>query len=56
MWHDFCPLSEIRSQFESVKGVTEGLEPFLRSCGLNCNTYSGSILAGYYWGSKSEFA
>ena len=27
IWHDFCPLSEIRSQFESVKGVTEGLEP-----------------------------
>jgi len=29
IWHDFCPLSEIRSQFESVKGVTEGLEPLL---------------------------
>ena len=24
MWHDFCPLPEIRSQFESVKGVTAG--------------------------------
>jgi predicted O-methyltransferase YrrM len=29
MWHDFCPLPEIRSQFESVKGVTEGVERLL---------------------------
>jgi predicted O-methyltransferase YrrM len=27
MWHDFCPLPEIRSQFDSVKGVIAGLEP-----------------------------
>jgi len=27
MWHDFVPFPEIRSQFDSVKGVTEGLEP-----------------------------
>jgi predicted O-methyltransferase YrrM len=29
IWHDFCPLPEIRSQFESVKGVTQGLESLL---------------------------
>ena len=29
MWHDFCPLPEIRSQFESVKGVTAGIESIL---------------------------
>ena len=29
MWHDFCPLPEIRSQFESVKGVTGGIESIL---------------------------
>jgi predicted O-methyltransferase YrrM len=29
IWHDFCPLPEIRSQFESVKGVTEGVERLL---------------------------
>jgi len=26
MWHDFCPQVNIRSQFESVKGVTAGIE------------------------------
>ena len=26
MWHDFCPLPEIRSEVESIKGVTEGIE------------------------------
>lgn len=29
MWHDFCPFPEIRSQFESVKGVTAGIELIL---------------------------
>ena len=29
MWHDFCPLPEIRSQFETVKGVTAGIELML---------------------------
>jgi predicted O-methyltransferase YrrM len=29
MWHDFCPLPEIRSQFETVKGVTAGIELIL---------------------------
>jgi len=29
MWHDFCPLPEIREQFESVKGVTTGIESIL---------------------------
>ena len=29
MWHDFCPFPEIRSQFESVKGVTAGIETML---------------------------
>jgi predicted O-methyltransferase YrrM len=29
IWHDFCPLPEIRSQFESVQGVTEGLRTLL---------------------------
>lgn len=29
MWHDFCPHPGIRSQFESVSGVTSGLEPIL---------------------------
>lgn len=29
MWHDFCPVPEIRSQFESVKGVTAGIEQLL---------------------------
>ena len=29
MWHDFCPLPEIRSQFESVNGVTAGIEMIL---------------------------
>ncbi len=29
MWHDFCPLEEVRTQSESVKGVTEGLEQIL---------------------------
>lgn len=29
MWHDFCPVPEIRSQFESVKGVTAGVESIL---------------------------
>lgn len=26
MWHDFCSLKNIRSQFESMKGVTAGIE------------------------------
>jgi predicted O-methyltransferase YrrM len=29
MWHDFCPPPEIRSQFETVKGVTAGIELIL---------------------------
>jgi len=29
MWHDFCPHPEIRSQFESVKGVTLAIESIL---------------------------
>jgi predicted O-methyltransferase YrrM len=29
MWHDFCPHPEIRSQFETVKGVTAGIELIL---------------------------
>jgi predicted O-methyltransferase YrrM len=29
MWHDFCPLPEIRSQFDSAKGVTSGIESIL---------------------------
>ena len=29
MWHDFCPHPDIRSQFESVKGVTAGIESML---------------------------
>lgn len=29
IWHDFCPLPEIRSQFGSVKGVTEWVERLL---------------------------
>jgi predicted O-methyltransferase YrrM len=29
MWHDFCPVPEIRSQFETVKGVTEGIKSIL---------------------------
>jgi Methyltransferase domain len=34
MWHDFCPYPEIRSRFETVEGVTAGIElilPELRS-------------------------
>jgi predicted O-methyltransferase YrrM len=29
MWHDFCPFPEIRSQFETVNGVTAGIELML---------------------------
>ena len=29
MWHDFCPHSDIRSRFETVKGVTAGIEMIL---------------------------
>jgi len=29
MWHDFCPLPEIQSKFEPIKGVTEGIELLL---------------------------
>jgi predicted O-methyltransferase YrrM len=29
IWHDFCPLAEIRSQFESVQGVTQALQTLL---------------------------
>ncbi len=29
IWHDFCPLEGVRSQFDSVKGVTAGIEKIL---------------------------
>ncbi|MDI1334762.1 MAG: class I SAM-dependent methyltransferase [Lacunisphaera sp.] len=29
LWHDFCPVPEIRTGFESVRGVTSGLETLL---------------------------
>jgi predicted O-methyltransferase YrrM len=29
LWHDFCPLPHIRSQFDSVRGVTAGIEGLL---------------------------
>lgn len=29
MWHDFCPVPEVRSNMESVKGVTDGIESIL---------------------------
>jgi predicted O-methyltransferase YrrM len=29
VWHDFCPLPEIRSEFETVRGVTAGVESML---------------------------
>ncbi len=29
MWHDFCPYPEIRSRFETVNGVTRGIESIL---------------------------
>ncbi len=29
LWHDFCPLPEVRGQCGSVKGVTEGIETVL---------------------------
>ena len=29
MWHDFCPLPEIRSEFETVRGVTAGVQSML---------------------------
>lgn len=29
MWHDFCPVPEVRAQMESVAGVTEGIESIL---------------------------
>jgi predicted O-methyltransferase YrrM len=29
MWHDFCPHPDIRSRFESVEGVTAGIESML---------------------------
>ena len=29
MWHDFCPLSKIKTEVESIKGVTEGIELLL---------------------------
>jgi predicted O-methyltransferase YrrM len=29
LWHDFCPLPEIREQFASVRGVTAGIETLL---------------------------
>jgi len=29
MWHDFCPVPEVRTQFDSVKGVTAGIEVLL---------------------------
>ena len=29
LWHDFCPLPEVRAQVESVRGVTAGIEAVL---------------------------
>ena len=29
VWHDFCPVVEVRSKVESVKGVTAGIESIL---------------------------
>ncbi len=29
LWHDFCPVTEIRERFESVRGVTAGIESLL---------------------------
>ena len=29
LWHDFCPYQNIRSQFDSVKGVTAGIDKIL---------------------------
>jgi predicted O-methyltransferase YrrM len=29
LWHDYCPLPEIRSEYESIKAVTEGIELLL---------------------------
>jgi predicted O-methyltransferase YrrM len=29
LWHDFCPRAEIRTQFESVEGVTTGISRLL---------------------------
>lgn len=29
MWHDFCPVPDIRSRFDSVRGVTAGIEALL---------------------------
>ena len=29
LWHDFCPLPEVRAQVESVRGVTSGIESLL---------------------------
>ena len=29
LWHDFCPISEIRRQFSSARGVTSALESLL---------------------------
>lgn len=26
MWHDFCPIPEVRSEVQSIKGVTDGIE------------------------------
>lgn len=29
LWHDFCPVPEIRTRFESVQGVTSGISSLL---------------------------
>jgi predicted O-methyltransferase YrrM len=29
LWHDFCPLSEVINKFDSVRGVTTGIESIL---------------------------
>lgn len=29
LWHDFCPLPEIREKFDSVRGVTTGIDSLL---------------------------
>ena len=38
MWHDFCPVPEIRSQFSSAKGVTEGIGMILSELELQLKT------------------
>jgi hypothetical protein len=38
MWHDFCPLPEIRDNFESVKGVAEAIDLMLPMLKLELKT------------------